>query len=103
MSLQGKDPLLFITAVVAAQMRSGLFVLGPGMSDMAESANPAEFAVDVSPENTALLVIDKQNDFCAKEGYVQRVLGMEVSQSSDVAGSINQLVEVARDKKNPCE
>ncbi|MCY4360974.1 MAG: cysteine hydrolase [Gammaproteobacteria bacterium] len=69
------------------------------MSDMAASARPAEFAVDISPANTALLVIDMQNDFCAREGYVQRVLGMEVGQSSEVAGSINQLVEVARDNR----
>lgn len=68
------------------------------MSSQANLIQSMKLAMDISPADTALLVIDMQNDFCAREGYIHRVLGKDVSQCVDVANAINQLVEVARDK-----
>ncbi len=50
----------------------------------------------IAPAHTALLVIDVQNDFCAKGGYVDAVMGRDVSGSVAVAEAIGSLVEVAR-------
>jgi ureidoacrylate peracid hydrolase len=49
----------------------------------------------VAPSHSALIVIDMQNDFCAKDGFVDRC-GRDVSIASKVAGNIAPLIERAR-------
>lgn len=50
----------------------------------------------VSPASSAILVIDMQNDFCAEGGYINRVLGKDVSVAATVADNIQRLLEPAR-------
>jgi len=50
----------------------------------------------IAPAHTALLVVDMQNDFCAKGGYVDAVMGRDVGGSVAVAQSIQSLVDAAR-------
>ena len=51
--------------------------------------------------HTAVLVIDMQNDFCAKEGFVETVVGKDVSACRAVVPSVMALVAAARDHKIP--
>ncbi|MBI3092043.1 MAG: cysteine hydrolase [Candidatus Tectomicrobia bacterium] len=60
-----------------------------------------ELAEIVKPEHTALLVIDMQNDFCAPGGYVQAVMGKDVSGAPRLAEIIMDLVEAARRLRIP--
>jgi ureidoacrylate peracid hydrolase len=46
--------------------------------------------------HTALMVIDMQNDFCAEQGYVERVVGKDVSACRAVVPAITALAEAAR-------
>src|SRR5262249_36459561 len=48
------------------------------------------------PQHTALLVIDMQNDFCAKGGYIEKVAGRDASQCRAVAAPISRLGAEAR-------
>ncbi|MBB6636277.1 cysteine hydrolase family protein [Cohnella thailandensis] len=49
----------------------------------------------VPSENTALLVVDVQNDFCAPDGMMGR-LGADLSQVEPAVGRIGRLIEAAR-------
>ncbi len=56
----------------------------------------ASLPARLNPAHTALLVVDMQNDFCAPGGYVERVIGKDVSACSAVAPGIGKLIEHAR-------
>ena len=50
----------------------------------------------LDPAHVAVLVIDMQNDFCAERGYVERVVGKDVSACRAVVPAIMDLVAAAR-------
>jgi ureidoacrylate peracid hydrolase len=50
----------------------------------------------LAPAHTALLVIDMQNDFCAADGYVERVLGKDASPCRAIVAPIAELAQRAR-------
>jgi ureidoacrylate peracid hydrolase len=56
----------------------------------------ASLAERLAPSHTALLVVDMQNDFCARGGYVETVLGKDASPCRAVIAPIAALVERAR-------
>lgn len=53
------------------------------------------------PDASALLVIDMQNDFCAPGGYIDKVMGKDVSGASAICDNLVQLVQTARSRKIP--
>lgn len=53
------------------------------------------------PSHTALLVIDMQNDFCAKGGYIETVVGRDAGPCRAVAAPIMGLVSDARKEAVP--
>jgi ureidoacrylate peracid hydrolase len=55
----------------------------------------------LAPPHTALLVIDMQNDFCAADGYVEKVLGKDASPCRAAAAPIAALTERARKVRVP--
>ncbi|WP_326533042.1 biuret amidohydrolase [Pseudorhodoferax sp.] len=60
-------------------------------------ANPYAWPYDASlrPDNTALIVIDMQTDFCGKGGYVD-VMGYDLSLTQAPIAPIKRLFEVMR-------
>lgn len=50
----------------------------------------------LDPAHSALLIIDMQNDFCAKDGYVETVVGKDVSACRAVVEPIMGLAGSAR-------
>jgi len=60
-------------------------------------ANPYRFPFDgdLRPDNTALIVIDMQVDFCGKGGYVDR-MGYDISLTRRAIEPIRRLLETAR-------
>jgi len=50
----------------------------------------------LSSAHSPVLVIDMQNDFCAEKGYVERVVGKDVSACRAVVSAIMDLVASAR-------
>ncbi|MEM9214438.1 MAG: isochorismatase family cysteine hydrolase [Cyanobacteria bacterium P01_F01_bin.150] len=61
------------------------------------SANPYPYPYngDLRPENTALIVIDMQTDFCGKGGYVD-AMGYDLSLTRAPIEPIRKLLEVMR-------
>jgi ureidoacrylate peracid hydrolase len=55
----------------------------------------------LDPAHTAVMVIDMQNDFCAEKGYVERVVGKDVSACRAVVPAIMDLVASARERRIP--
>jgi ureidoacrylate peracid hydrolase len=55
----------------------------------------------LDPAHTAIMVIDMQNDFCAEQGYVERVVGKETSACRAVVPAIMDLVTAARGRGIP--
>jgi ureidoacrylate peracid hydrolase len=53
------------------------------------------------PAHTAVLVIDMQNDFCDQKGYVETVVGKDVSACRAVVPEIMALVGAARAQNVP--
>jgi len=60
-----------------------------------------EFRDRVDPQHTALLVVDMQNDFCAKGGHVEKVMRRDVTGCDVIAVAIMRLVATAREKGVP--
>jgi biuret amidohydrolase len=62
-------------------------------------ADPYEFPYngDLRPENTALIVIDMQTDFCGMGGYVDR-MGYDLSLTRAPIEPIKKLLEVMREQ-----
>jgi ureidoacrylate peracid hydrolase len=54
------------------------------------------FEKRLDPAHTAVMVIDMQNDFCAQQGYVERVVGKDAAACRAVAPEIMALVDSAR-------
>jgi len=55
------------------------------------------FDGNLAPENTALVIIDMQTDFCGKGGYVDN-MGCDVTLTRAPIPAITKLLEVARSK-----
>ncbi len=51
---------------------------------------------ELAPSQCALVVIDMQNDFCAPGGYIDQVMGKDVSGAAAVVPVIAELVQCAR-------
>jgi ureidoacrylate peracid hydrolase len=54
-----------------------------------------ELAQRLSPQRTALVVVDMQNDFCAPGGYIDGI-GKDVSEIAAIVGPLNAVVDAAR-------
>jgi len=52
----------------------------------------------VRPEHTALIVIDPQNDFCAANGALARLMGWDVSRMQAAAQRLDRFIARARDQ-----
>ena len=63
------------------------------------AAEPYAWPYDgnLRPDNTALIIIDMQTDFCGEGGYIQ-LLGYDISLTRAAIGPIKRLLEVARSK-----
>jgi nicotinamidase-related amidase len=58
---------------------------------------PWPYDGDLRPENTTLIVIDMQTDFCGKGGYID-LLGYDISITRACVEPIKRLLSVFRDK-----
>ena len=69
------------------------------MSKMTVAAQPYPWPYngDLRPENTALLIIDMQTDFCGKGGYVD-LMGYDISQTRACIEPIRHVLTALRNK-----
>lgn len=58
---------------------------------------PYPYNGDLRPENTALIIIDMQTDFCGKGGYVDQ-MGYDLSLTRSPIEPIKKLLQVMRDR-----
>ena len=58
---------------------------------------PWPYNGDLHPQNTALLIIDMQTDFCGKGGYVD-LMGYDISQTRACIGPIRRVLTTLRNK-----
>lgn len=65
------------------------------------STQDASLQEALHPKGAALLVIDMQNDFCAPGGYIDKVMGKDVSAAAGIRDNLAQLVEAARAQNVP--
>lgn len=56
----------------------------------------SEISSLVKPDETALLVIDMQNDFCAPGGYIDSVMKRDVTAAQGICATLQRLVDSAR-------
>src|SRR5271163_4537300 len=70
------------------------------MSEIYIKANPYPWPYDgrLKPENTALIIIDMQIDFCGKGGYVDS-MGYDISLTRAPIAPIAKLLAAFREKK----
>jgi nicotinamidase-related amidase len=61
------------------------------------SPYPWPYNGDLRPQNTALIIIDMQTDFCGKGGYIS-LLGYDVSASRALIPAIQKILAAMRDK-----
>lgn len=66
-----------------------------GVGPSPAKARQRPLAEKVDPANTALVVIDMQNDFCHPDGFYGK-RGMDMSRVPAVAAQIEALVDTAR-------
>ena len=63
------------------------------------NTHPKKLLLDQSerlaPGHCALVVIDMQNDFCAQDGYVEKVVGKDAAACRDIVAPVNELVDAA--------
>ena len=69
----------------------------PGGQTVASDPYPWPFDGNLTPRNTAIVVIDMQVDFCAPGGYVDS-MGYDISLTRAPIEPIARLLEVAREK-----
>lgn len=50
----------------------------------------------VDPQHTAVLVIDVQNDFCHDDGYLRRILGLDISATQEMVVRLEGFLDGAR-------
>jgi nicotinamidase-related amidase len=67
------------------------------MATIASDPYAWPFDGDLTPENTALIVIDMQTDFCAPGGYVDK-MGYDLSLTRGPIGPIQHVLEAMRAK-----
>ena len=67
------------------------------MSFVPADPYPWPYNGDLRPDNTALIVIDMQTDFCGEGGYIQ-LLGYDISLTRACIKPIARLLEVMRGK-----
>jgi nicotinamidase-related amidase len=65
------------------------------MTYVAATPYPWPYNGDLRPENTALIVIDMQTDFCGKGGYID-LLGYDISNSRACIAPIQRLLGTLR-------
>lgn len=53
-------------------------------------------AARLAPSHTAVVVIDMQHDFCAEEGYVERVVGRSTLACREMVPRLNEFLEACR-------
>jgi nicotinamidase-related amidase len=63
------------------------------------AADPYRWPFDgeLTPANTALIVIDMQTDFCGKGGYID-LLGYDIAQTRAVVPAISKVLDAMREK-----
>jgi len=57
---------------------------------------PVALDAKLVASNCALVVIDMQNDFCAAGGYIDKVMGKDVSAAASIVESLQALLGTAR-------
>jgi ureidoacrylate peracid hydrolase len=57
---------------------------------------PIALEPKLTASNCALVVIDMQNDFCAPGGYIDKVMGKDVSAAARIVESLQSLLGTAR-------
>jgi ureidoacrylate peracid hydrolase len=70
-------------------------VTKPGNAQEAQTLEPLELREKIAPANTALLVIDVQNDYIHPEGYIGRN-GGNVRHCAEMVPRLIRLIEAAR-------
>ncbi|MDX3905904.1 MAG: isochorismatase family cysteine hydrolase [Pigmentiphaga sp.] len=68
----------------------------PGRPRGDDAELPVALADKLLPSDCALLVIDMQNDFCAPGGYVDRVMGKDVTAAAGIVPALQEMVATAR-------
>jgi ureidoacrylate peracid hydrolase len=84
------------------------WIVRDGTADLTRKRRPGRFVLaDARPEQvifdtarTALIVVDMQNDFCARGGWLDHI-GVDISPLGDVVEPISEVARVLRDVDVP--